>query len=191
MNAEYRGVNGVARRIVKEYRGVNGVARRVLKAYRGVNGVARRYLGSAYTPWFRIVNAGEASGLVQDLGSFAGYNNGAILLRSYASIRSNTDDKRIYSHAIIPCSDAGGKTVNMIYDLSSNPGYYDGVVYIGDTSGNTTSVYVLYQGNNINFSCVLPYNVSHILLEGALGTYGTNDIYLNIKSLKIGNDIVI
>lgn len=43
MKAEYRGVDGVARKIIKEYRGVSGVAREVTKAYRGVNGVARQF----------------------------------------------------------------------------------------------------------------------------------------------------
>lgn len=44
--AEYRGINGVARRISKEYRGVNGVARKIVKAYRGINNVARKYFPS-------------------------------------------------------------------------------------------------------------------------------------------------
>ena len=44
--AEYRGVDGVARKVIKEYRGVDGVARRVVKGYRGVDGVARQYLKS-------------------------------------------------------------------------------------------------------------------------------------------------
>lgn len=43
MKTEYRGVDGVARKIIKEYRGVSGVAREVTKAYRGVNGVARQF----------------------------------------------------------------------------------------------------------------------------------------------------
>lgn len=42
---EYRGVDGVARKVVKEYRGVDGVARKVTKAYRGVGGIARKYFG--------------------------------------------------------------------------------------------------------------------------------------------------
>lgn len=38
---QYRGVNNIARKIVKEYRGVDNVARKVKKEYRGVNNVAR------------------------------------------------------------------------------------------------------------------------------------------------------
>lgn len=38
---QYRGVNNVARKIVKEYRGVANVARKVKKVYRGVANVAR------------------------------------------------------------------------------------------------------------------------------------------------------
>lgn len=44
--ARYRGVNGVAREVVKRYRGVNGVAREITKGYRGVNGVAREYFAN-------------------------------------------------------------------------------------------------------------------------------------------------
>ena len=46
--AEYRGVDGVARKIVKEYRGVDGIARKVVKEYRGVDGVARQYFSGFY-----------------------------------------------------------------------------------------------------------------------------------------------
>lgn len=47
--AEYRGVNGVARKVTKVYRGVNGVARKIKTQYRGVSGVARKFFGGE--PW--------------------------------------------------------------------------------------------------------------------------------------------
>lgn len=47
--AEYRGVDGVARKVTKVYRGIDGVARKVTKQYRGIDGVARKFFGGE--PW--------------------------------------------------------------------------------------------------------------------------------------------
>ena len=63
--AEYRGVDGIARKLVKEYRGVDGIARKLVKEYRGVDGVARQYFSSG--PYYKIgaliYSAGNSGGL--------------------------------------------------------------------------------------------------------------------------------
>jgi hypothetical protein len=41
--AQYVGVDGIARKVNKEYVGIDGVAREVTKGYVGVDGVAREY----------------------------------------------------------------------------------------------------------------------------------------------------
>jgi len=59
---EYRGVNGVSRKIVKEYRSVEGIARKVKTAYRGVDGVARQYFDSLkYRIELYFTSAGTAT----------------------------------------------------------------------------------------------------------------------------------
>ena len=41
--ARYKGIDGVAREVIKRYKGVDGVARKISKGYRGIDGVARQY----------------------------------------------------------------------------------------------------------------------------------------------------
>lgn len=43
---EFRGIGGVARKIVAEYKGINNVARKVVGKYRSINGVARKISAS-------------------------------------------------------------------------------------------------------------------------------------------------
>lgn len=58
--ARYRGVDGVARQVIKRHRGVDGVAHTISKSYRGVDGVARCYYGSGAV--LKVLTFEERSG---------------------------------------------------------------------------------------------------------------------------------
>lgn len=186
---EYRGINGVARKITKEYRGVDGVARKVGKAYRGIDGIARQYLGSHRNITFEVWNSTPSN--ITDLGTFAGFENGYIKLRSYATVKNNTD-ARIYSTARVWLNSGDiGKKVTFTYSLSASPSFHDGAVAFFRADGTEISEFVMSPSNSNMVSYTIPRESAVLFFNNGLGSSGTYDILFKITSIYIGDEKII
>lgn len=156
--AEYRGVSGIARQIVKQYRGVSNIARPIIAAWRGVSGVARKYFSSFA---YRIVppNANDdgddmpngmpaeysqtvKDGVLNISGKSTGTSEAAIYINVYGD---NIASKKItfnyttsgYNafYSTIELSEIGAEGAHTKHQLSSTSGSFSKTL-----SANTTSI---------------------------------------------------
>lgn len=140
---EYRGVNGVARKITKEYRGVDAVARRIIRGYRGVDGVARKYLDS-HRWWFQTAivplegypNATATADVLS-----AGWEGASIALRVTAKASAN-DQIRTSAIAHLYDDFTAGGTMEITFRSSADPIYVDkNIEYdLGDGIGSWSNI---------------------------------------------------
>lgn len=113
--AEYRGVNNVARQIVKEYRGVANVARQVTKAYRGVANVARQYIGNGF--WVQFRKPSSYANVTVD-SEYAGVDGNTIRL-SFNNAKINSGGSHFMCRMYIyPDESYWDKTLSFDYTLS-------------------------------------------------------------------------
>lgn len=191
--AEYRGVSGVARKVVKEYRGVSGVGRRVTKAYRGVSGVARKYFGKLYSVTLYKGVTNNNSGVTLHSDSYAReIFNGQLELSVHATATKDTDDR---ANAVAKLSDYdfASKTIEFTVSTSGTGGYRDAVCVFYDANGTMISYF------NINSSSVDEKtftrttrsdtkSIGFIVNDGARGEY---TVSLTVKSLKVDGEVLI
>jgi hypothetical protein len=187
--AQYVGVDGIARKVNKEYVGVDGVAREVTKGYVGVDGVAREYWSGEeeeMVAWAKY--SCTRTGLYMERSNFEGYYIGRVktettnLAATYSSVSVDTSiEQKTYNHPSDLITDEGyelldsysiqdGSYINHInkyrYSVQATVGkYYYVVVYqitnIVDNGDGTVTI--TEEVTNIYEEIVIRYNpVEHL-----------------------------
>ena len=153
--AEYRGVDGVARKIVKEYRGVDGVAREVVKAYRGVDGVARQYFNTSPVEITKYAYGGNDT----DISSYSIIGGLGTVNLSLKTVRGgDSSSDKIGAHMGISATKRDGDWSNALVNFTLDQTGYDpgtGTIEITfvDASGSSLGVQQLSNDATRAFNC--------------------------------------
>ena len=208
----YRGVNGVARNILKEYRGVNGVARNILKEYRGVNGVARQYFSSGkkyefvpthdelQTDQYYVIEQNDSEKFICTVGRTTSEEglDGAIRMTlcnkgtaTRANIEANTPITVSYTVTYNTDYSSVGHTLFFSHSGST---VRIGNIQVVDSSCVWNTYYGYYGDNIDNQTFTVPAEGGIYFYFGIWNEYYSSAggwITLTVTYLKIGDDVII
>ena len=181
--AEYRGVNNVARKIIKKYRGVGNVAREICKEYRGVNNIARLFFSSMGCSLSLYDNGTENIDITGGLNSYPYCPDTSESTRENLSITMSDSSITLYSNSSAYYCGGTFFTENMInltnvntlkIEVSSVDAESGGYVRVGATKTKVDR-YIVEKAKTIRETGTIEVDISSLSDEHYLfiALYGT------------------
>lgn len=185
--AIYRGVAGVARKVISEWRGVGGVARKVKAEWRGVSGVARKVFDS----WYWVFTTENSLSANVELYDYTlDFTDGVLTISAtYDGISGNNNNGR--SVCALLYGDFGGKTITFDY-VSTNYNANYGVIGCNDYDGvNVPPSMERLLTSSGSYSGTLDSNAKVVTFNiwmGGQSPYRTASLV--VRNLKIGGETI-